>query len=356
MKRMKSAFLLLALMALSIGNVTAQYITTHAKSAMPGQQRGIYYALPRTVVQLDFVIEETELLEGPYSDYVYLVGAEDYIEEDGMEYRLVDVVMNTYAEADPNATFFVEMNVKKGDATEFYLTPKGILQGVGIASTPELTSYPSQQSSHVSSPNSQDRNFKYQYGTKGKSPEQMAYAAVEMIGRIREEKVKLLTGFQETAFTLDTYRQMYADLDQMENDYLSLFVGKRIANTVVKTVYVTPSKEVPSQSIARFSTDKGFSTGVSGPGNVITLQALSLKTTGSINEPSQSAVETISHENKLFYRIPETANVKVSMGNEVLIEQRVSLAQYGVFMLAPLGKTKLALDPTTGQVTEMKAE
>ena len=61
MKRMKSAFLLLALMALSIGNVTAQYITTHAKSAMPGQQRGIYYALPRTVVQLDFVIEETEL-------------------------------------------------------------------------------------------------------------------------------------------------------------------------------------------------------------------------------------------------------------------------------------------------------
>lgn len=357
MKRLKSAFLLLAVMAIGIGNATAQYLTTHAKSATPGQQRGIYYALPRTVIQLDFVVEETELLEGPYSEYVHLVGAEDYILEDGMEYRLVDVTMNTYAEADPNATFFVEMNVKKGDVAEFYLTPKGILQGVGIAPTPStLNSQLPTPNSQLTTPNSQDRTFKYQYGSKGKSLEQMAYAAVEMINRIREEKIKLLTGFQETAFTLETYRQMYADLDQMENDYLSLFIGKRIVNTVVKTVYVTPSKEVPTQSIARFSTDKGFSNGTSGSGNVISLQALSLKTTGSINEPSQSAVETISHENKLFYRIPETANVKVSLGNEVLLEQRVNIAQYGVFMLAPLGKTKLALDPTTGQITEMKAE
>lgn len=357
MKHLKSAFLLLALMAMGMGNATAQYITTHAKAATPGQQRGIYYALPRTVIQLDFLVEEIELLAGPYSDYVYMIGADDYIVEDGMEYRLVDVAMTTYAEADPNATFFVEMNVKKGDAAEFYMTPKGILQGVGIASTPSSpNSHPSPLTSHPSPLTSQDRTFKYQYGSKAKSPEQMAYAAVEMINRIRDEKIKLLTGFQETAFTLETYRQMYADLDQMENDYLSLFVGKRIVNTVVKTVYVTPSKEVPSQSIAKFSTDKGFSTGVSGSGDVITLQALSLKTTGSINEPSPSAVETISHENKLFYRIPETANVKLSWGNEVLLEKRVEIAQYGVFMLAPLGKTKLALDPTTGQITEMKTE
>ena len=272
-----------------------------------------------------------------------------------MEYRLLDVVMTTYAEADPNATFFVEMNAKKGDAVEFYLTPKGILQGVGIAPQPtmELPKPPMQPKQATVAA---DRTFKYQYGAKGKSLEQMAYAAVEMIGRIREEKIKLLTGFQETAFTLETYRQMYADLDQMESDYLSLFIGKRIVNTVVKTVYVTPSKEVPSQTIAKFSTSDGFKTGVTGSGDVITLQALSLKTTGSINEPSPSAVETISHENKLFYRIPETAYVKVSLGGDVLLEQRVNIAQYGVFMLAPLGKTKLALDPNTGQIISVGME
>ena len=351
---MKSAFLLLALMAFGIGNATAQYLTTHAKVVMPGQQKGIYYALPRTVLQLDFVIEETELLEGPFSEYVHLVGADDYIVEDGMEYRIVDVVMSSYAEPDPNATFFVEMNAKKGENTDFHLTPKGILQGFGIAPAPESEPAKAPLNSHLSTLTPQDRSFKYQYGIKGKSREQMAMAAADMITKIREEKIKLLTGFQETAFILDTYRQMYADLDQMENEYLSLFIGKRIVNTVVKTVYVTPSKDVTSQSIAKFSTEDGFSTGVTGSGDVITLQALSLKTTSSINEPSPSAVETISHENKLFYRIPETANVKVIMGSEVLLEQRETIAQYGVFMLAPLGKTKLALDPNTGQIIGME--
>ena len=349
---MKSAFLLLALMAFGIGNATAQYLTTHAKVVMPGQQKGIYYALPRTVLQLDFVIEETELLEGPFSEYVHLVGADDYIVEDAMEYRIVDVVMSTYAEPDPNATFFVEMNAKKGENTDFHLTSKGILQGFGME-IPTAVDQPKQVVEPKQNTD-QDRSFKYQYGIKGKSREQIAMAAADMITKIREEKIKLLTGFQETAFILDTYRQMYADLDQMENEYLSLFIGKRIVNTVVKTVYVTPSKDVTSQSIAKFSTEDGFSAGVTGSGDVITLQALSLKTTSSINEPSPSAVETISHENKLFYRIPETANVKVIMGSEVLLEQRETIAQYGVFMLAPLGKTKLALDPNTGQIIGME--
>ena len=81
-----------------------------------------------------------------------------------------------------------------------------------------------------------------------------------------------------------------------------------------------------------------------------------MQTTGSINPLSQSAVETLSHENKLFYRIPETAYIKVSLGDEVLIETREIIAQFGSFMLAPLGRTKLALDPNTGQIVSMGME
>ena len=353
MNRLKCA-LLVIIMALGIGSATAQYSTTHAKTAMLGQQKGIYYALPRTVIQLDLVIEEIEMIEGPYSDYVQLVGADDYIVEDGMEYRLADVRMTTYAEADPNATFFVAMNLKKGDVAEFYLTPKGILQGVGIAGQPVVE--PINTKVETTQPKETDRNFKYQYGSKGKTREQRAYAAAEMISTIREEKIKLLTGFQETAFQMDTYRQMYADLDQMEREYLSLFIGKRIVNTTIKTVYVTPSKEAASKTIGEFSAKEGFSTAVTGLGSPLTVQVSSLRTTVNINEPSQSAVESLSHENKLFYRIPETAVVRVSLGEELLLEQRETIAQFGVFMLAPLGKTKLALDPNTGQITGIEME
>ncbi len=350
MKRINRILLVLAVLIAGMGTATAQYVTTHAKTAMPGQQKGLYYALPRTVLQLDFVIEESQLLRGPYSDYAGYVGADEYIVEDGVEYTLLSVNMTPCAEPDPNATFFIAVNSKKGDGMQFALTSKGILQGVGADIQPvteETTRH------EFAQPQANPSNvFKYQYGST-RNREQMARSAAEMIAKIRDEKIKLMTGFQETAFQLDTYRQMYADLDEMEHDYLSLFVGKRINRSYVKTVYVTPNKDVPLQSIAKFSTEEGFSAGTGGDGDLITVQTLSLQTTGSINGPSQSAVESLSIENKLFYRIPETARVKVSMGSEVLLETRETIAQYGVFMLAPLGKNKLVLNPQTGQVVNV---
>lgn len=350
MKHIRIALIMIAAMAFGMAN--AQYVTTHAKIAMPGQQKGIYYALPRTVIQLDLLVDKTELVEGPYSDYAYMVGAEDVITKNGVEYVLRDIVMSTCAEADPNATFFVAMNPKKGEGMPFYLNSKGILESVGMEVEHEMTPVSPATRVQVSG----DKTFKYQYSSNGmRSEEQQARAAAEMIGRIREEKIKLITGFQETAFNLDTYRQMFADLDAMEAEYLSLFVGKRVVTPVVQTVYVTLTKEVPIQTVGSFTKEKGFSSTSFGGSN-ISVQAISLQTTGNINALSPSAVESLSHENKLFYRIPETANVKVTMGGETIIERRETIAQFGVFMLAPLGKAKMLLDPNTGQIISVGME
>ena len=350
MKHIKSLIFTVALFTMC-GHLNAQYVTTHAKTAMPGQQKGIYYALPRTVIQLDLMVDKTELVEGPFSDYAYLIGANDVITSNDVEYVLRDVVMSTYAEADPNATFFVAMNAKKGEAQPFYLNSKGILEGVGMVNeTPYNPTTPS-----VKVPvSANNKTFKYQYSSS-RSEDQQARTAAEMISRIREEKIKLITGFQETAFTLDTYRQMYADLDEMEAEYLSLFVGKRVVTPIVQTVYVTLSKDVPLQTVGSFSKDSGFTTNLY-EGDNITVQAISLQTTGNINALSQSAVETISHENKLFYRIPETVYLKVSLGDDTLVERRETLTQFGVFMLAPLVHTKMLLDPNTGQIISMGME
>lgn len=352
MKHLKSMIFTVALFALC-GHLNAQYVTSHSKIAMPGQQKGIYYALPRTVIQLDLMVDKTELIEGPFSDFAYLIGADDAIIGNEVEYVLKDVVMSTCAEADPNATFFVAINAKKGESQPFYLNSKGILEGIGMVNEVKAEQPESPVRINVLNDN---KTFKYQFSSKGMgSQEQQARAAAEMIGRLREEKIKLLTGFQETAFTLDTYRQMYADLDAMEAEYLSLFIGKRAVTPIVQTVYVTLSKDVPLQTVGSFSRESGFTPNAYGGSN-ITVQAIPLQTTGNINALSQSAVENISHENKLFYRIPETANVKVTLGDDVLVECRMTIAQFGVFMLAPLEHTKMLFDPNTGQIVSMGME
>ncbi|MBQ3709085.1 MAG: DUF4831 family protein [Bacteroidales bacterium] len=349
MKHLKTSLLLIAALACFAGHLNAQYVTTHAKAAMPSNQRGIYYALPRTVIQLDLMVDKTELIEGPYSRYAYMVGASDVVKGDTTEYILKDVVMSTYAEADPNATFFVAINTRS-ESMPFYLNSKGILEGVGMAGE----AVKEEASTPIQVKVSADKTFKYQFSTTStRSEEQQAKAAADMIYRLREEKIKLLTGFQETAFTLDTYRQMEADLNDMETEYLSLFIGKRVVTPIVQTVYVTLTKEVPSQTVGSFSKTSGFvANGYDG--STITVQAISMKTTGSINTLSPSAVETISHDDKLFYRIPETVYVKVSLGDEVLVERRETLAQFGVFILAPLGKAKMQFDPNTGQIIRME--
>ena len=70
----KAVFALLSLTLLG-GHVNAQFTTTFAKNATPGQQDGLYYSLPQTMLQLDFVIAETTVEEGPLSDY-----ADNYLE------------------------------------------------------------------------------------------------------------------------------------------------------------------------------------------------------------------------------------------------------------------------------------
>ena len=124
MKQLKKAGLVMAFLALTSVTVHAQYVTTHAKASMPSQQNGIYYSLPRTVLQLDFIIEETQSFEGPYSNYVSYIGAESYVLEDNKEYKIKEVQLHVLAEADPNATFFVAMSSKKDDKPNFCLTPR----------------------------------------------------------------------------------------------------------------------------------------------------------------------------------------------------------------------------------------
>ncbi len=86
------------------------------------------------------------------------------------------------------------------------------------------------------------------------------------------------------------------------------------------------------------------------------MQTLPLNTTAAINTPSQSAVELMTYENKVFYRIPEMANVKVSCEGETLLEDRVVVNQLGALLTAPVANSKLTFDTETGQVINMRMQ
>lgn len=354
MKRLSNRIFMLVLLAFaSFASVQAQFTTTFAKNAAATQNNGLFYSLPLTMLQLDFTILETEVVEGPLSDYASsFIETSDYVDYSGKEYKLLGVDMKVMSCADPNAAFFVSFTSGRGsEKTSFNVLPNGIIRSVGIDDVEEIVANQEVESEKVIY--SEEPNF-IGILTNGKSQSMIAKEVADKIEEIRKAKFNIISGYYETALDPLTLKMMYDELDAMEKEYTSLFVGKRIGKQVVKTVYVTPSKEVATQTVAKFSEEDGLSVGTSGVGNPITVQTLSMNATSNISTLSQSALESMSHENKVFYRIPETANVKVMYDNQVLVEKREVVNQLGVLLLAPVSNMGLLFDPNTGQIVNMR--
>ena len=354
------AFVSLAF-ALLCGQVRAQFTTTFAKKASAGQQSGFYYSLPQTMLQLDFVIRETVSEKGPLSDYAEMYFAdEDYVDYQTKSFELLEVRMSSKAVPDPNATFFVNLVPVRGSKICFDVLPNGIIKSVGTVGKKEefVTSsnegkevYNEDQSARLLS----DSGF-MPLVSAGKTNSQIAKEIADKIDELRKSKFYLITGDVEMASDPETFKAMYAKMEEAEQQYLSLFLGKRTTREIVRTLYVAPSREAPTQTIAKFSDSEGLTAGADGFGTSIVVQTMPLNNTSIINAPSQSAVESMSYENKVLYRIPETANVKVSLGNQTLIEARQTINQMGVIVVAPVSNTMLVFDTETGQIVNVKMQ
>ena len=355
----KAVFALLSLTLLG-GHVNAQFTTTFAKNATPGQQDGLYYSLPQTMLQLDFVIAETTVEEGPLSDY-----ADNYLETsaydryEGTTYSLMDVRMTSKATADPNATFFVTFAAIRGSGKPvFDVLPNGIIRSVGVRGTKEqMAEFQSESQSLEAASAGQIPMETPTFTpllTAGKTNAQLAKEVADKIEEIRKAKFYLISGDVEMATNPETFNAMYAKLDEMEQEYLSLFLGKRVTRQIVRTVYVTPDKETTTLTVAKFSEADGLTIGTTGPGSDIKVQIEPLGMTEAINAPSQSAIKLMSYENKVIYRIPETTNVKVTYAGRTLMEDRRTINQLGVLLMAPLTNSKLYFDTETGQIVNMR--
>lgn len=353
--------LFLPILAIAMGTqVTAQVSSTFAKNATAGQQNGLYYALPQTVLRLDFTIQETRMEDGPYSEYasLYLDGG-DFYNWDEVKYEMLDVKLVTETNADPNATFFVSIGSGRGAvAVDMDLLENGIVRSIGVGAgaadgyeAPVAEPKPQVKAETVV----QEVDFPL-LKTTGKSEEQAAKEIVEKIFEIRDVRFKLNSCYYEVPLDEATLKLMMENLDKMEEQYKSLLLGKKSVKTYVQSVYVIPNKDITSMSVAKFSVTEGLTVGTGGSGNIINVQTLPLNTLSNINAPSQSAVESMTYEGKVFYRVPEMANVKVTCSGNVLLEERHQVNQLGVLLMAPVNNARIIFNTDTGQISSLSMD
>lgn len=361
---------------------TAQIFVSPADNKSPGESAGFLYALPKSTLKIDVIIQKTERIKGPYAEFAEkILGVSDYIRQDESRQRIKDVIISVESAPDPAAWFFVEFDERASKDTRslvFDLLPNGIVLGADDAPLQKIQGQNKFEKIIVNSPD--ERSFSYyaernlyqrvdtivrkitidttvirrnilQSAWVDRSPEQKARAAADMIHKIRESRLQLITGFQEVNYG-QSIVFMDQKLQQLEEEYLSLFIGKEVKSLITHTLYYAPEPGSANKAtIAGFSETLGVVSETT-KANPLTIEVQAVAGPGfNSSERPKGRLN-----NSMYYRIPALTNVSVWFENKMLAQEKLYIGQLGTIAVAPLGKTRLQFDAQTGMVTTLKRE
>ncbi|MBN1199462.1 MAG: DUF4831 family protein [Bacteroidales bacterium] len=360
-------------------------------SSVPLTQQGIFYSLPRTVVNIEVVIDRVEKYKGPYSDYALrYLGLQNVVMANSVEYRISRINITTSAEPDPDQYYFVQIGDKlsKTEKAGFLaLNESGLILGTlpGAQDSVEQIVRIIQDKDAVtlSEKDVFPEIFKYyadisvfekvdtiirrvsidtltlerQYLKRTmveKSPEQKAKEAADFISKIKENRFNLLTGYQEVSYNRETLEYMDTQLNLLEKEYMKLFTGISIQKRYTYEYKYIPlpnqiNTEIP---VFKFLSNKGvMDLDVMG-GRVITIN---IQRVGNTNQVA-SYLRRAEEEAKIhgfYYRIPELARISVRQPDGATEETQCLINQLGVVSYLPASQWKVNFHEKTGGIKEV---
>jgi len=338
---------------------------------------GLFYSLPRTVIKVDLVVNKITNVKGPYAEFAdkYL-GLSQVILTNSTEYSLSEIRLSTFEESDPSEFYFVQIpeKSKSREAIQLTLSQMGTLVGIrggedsGDQGTRVKISSSSVELNELPNPNTFERidtlirrisvdttmieQRVFKKVTAAKTPDQKAKEAADFIMKLDESKFNLINGYQEVNYEKGTMEFMYNQMEKLMNDYLQMFKGIRIVNSETYSFTIIPAAETAGKPfiLCKFSPGKGIIDKNGNSGDIVQVQV----------EPANSlqlVKNTISDRNKgekvkgLYYRIPEKADVTVTIGGQPRVDGSFTVSQLGAVTFLPAGTSgNIELYPGTGSV------
>ncbi len=295
------------------------------------------YALPLTVVEVSVVQEREVIIRGPYaryaSQYLGVTGAPMVDKE---SYSILSATLSYSTEADLNQIYALdkktsvknfqwitpeEQNAQRLQSTEkndadfqgAQLSGRTPFKDVGTSTVLESnSSLPVHRASAVE-----------------KSEEQMAADAADMIFKIRRRRVELICGEQGEHVYGAGLEAALKEMDRIESEYVSLFLGKRYTQKTVKVFNITPQKGATRVCAFRFTTAGGVVAADDLAANPVNLEFTRIKTDGS----------AAAHEVKgksVKYRVPQLQSVKLWDGVTTFDVKDIPMYQDGKVVDVPV--------------------
>ncbi len=376
-----SAFFFILLPLTCIGQVK----TYHAGGKQDFSDRnGFYYYLPRTYFRIDVDLKKIHHYRGPYADYAsQILGIENVTMANTIEYVITAVRVSTFTEPDPDALFFLEYGERQSKEERNILaefTDKGVIKSFSfnipltgdetttVAKVPVGSEAPAENNveadlfRYLATPGQEEKtdtvikmitldtntikDITYNRSLVTKTTEERAMDAAEHINEIRDSRYKLLTGYQEVGYDRSTMEYMNGKLMEMEDQYLSLFKGSVVEETLTTSLNYLPAtgKNSGQDIVFRFSKDRGLR-----PVNDVSADPVYILIEDMATLPISSLPAGAEGVNGFIYRIPAQSTVTVTHKDKILYTGVLEIAQRGVTMSLPVSdKIKMEFYPGSG--------
>ncbi len=376
---------LLVLLSFYISEIKAQISVSKVdQTANLSASDGIFYALPRTVIQVDIIVNKIQKVKGPYAEYAdQMLGLSQVIPANSTEFELKDIRLSAGNEPDPSEYYFIRIPEKKRDrkSIELFLSDDGVIAGVGnFGQTIKKKKQESADLStaginfpEVANPNvfeQTDTVIKrisldstiieqkfFRKTSSVKSIEQKAKEASEFILKLDESMYNLINGYQEVNYEKGTMEFMYNQMNSMKQDYLELFKGVTKVSDEVITFYFIADKNNPLETLCRFSTTKGILPQNAVSGDLIQMEATRANSTSPLKSVTEKLNSSPRSSHGLFYRIPAKADVVFKVGGQVKLETQFIINQLGVVTFLPASSIRnIGFDKNTGTIRHITLE
>jgi hypothetical protein len=321
----------------------------------------LVYALPLTVFEIDVAAERNISIPGPYATFASeMLGLNNVISSETEAWRIVNVNLKSVEELDPSQ-FYIIQGTTLMQSNAFALKHAGLILDINpeiyagkcISDNQDQADYPdlvfhdmgvdeyvSYEADTAYKLIKADTSFiKIPYLVQKKnipSLEEEATAAAKKLLELREGKHMILTG-EANVFPQDGASIM--EINRLEKEYTELFTGKKWSEVKHFRFWLTPQPAMAGGKtpIFNFSAEDGVKKTGSTRGQPVYIEMVASGKTKDINlvvRPITSKKE-IGLSDRLYYRIPDVADIRVTNGNTVFCTARKIVYQFGSIVALP---------------------
>jgi len=315
----------------------------------------VIYSLPKTVIVLQVEAEVETYVAGPYAKYAQRYFGVTPPAANSTKCNITGIKMLPYVEADMSTRAAVNLGSLKGASANFLaMCSQGlIITSDSYGAAPSNFRFPAPQMNPFASgeqvstiDNITTTIYKSVKNDNGeieqvpiqqsqvveKNIDKRAEETAALIFKLRQRRIDIVTGETDATFSGEAMASTLAEIARLENEYMSMFIGKSSIEKVACTFEVVPDPAAAKQMYVAFRVaDTGVVPANNMGGRPIVVELTPEKMSTIPSDPNAQ-----SSKNKIYYRVPCTAAVKVMDGTKLLLSSRLPIYQLGQNSFIPV--------------------